>query len=491
MNILFISAEVDPFAKVGGLADVVGSLPKALRQDGVDARVLMPFYGSINAERFNIRYEFTFQFERRTGLETVEVHSTEHNGVPIYFLRALPHFGEERTVYGNWDTDVPRFIFFCQAVLEVADKLRDWRGWFPDLFHVNDWHTGLVPFLIDQRRGYDADWQRVATMLTIHNMAYQGDHIGGFTFILGIPGRDHPMLQSFDLGDNMLAIAIAYSDIITTVSPHYAVEIQFPYQSYGLQKLLRSRLLDLYGILNGIDMDQWNPETDPMVPYHFNADNFREVRPLNKRVLQEESGLEVRDNVFLIGLVSRLVEQKGLDLALPALRSILADTDVQFVGLGSGEPQYNEMLASIGVDFPHKAKANVGFNATTAQHIYAGCDLFLMPSHYEPCGVGQMLAMRYGALPLVRETGGLSDTVENYDDGPADRGTGFVFQWETPEAVLGTMHWALRTYHNRRDAWLRMQERAIRTDFSWNISAREYIALYEEAIARHRQAVNA
>ncbi len=489
MNVLFVSAEVDPFAKVGGLADVVGSLPKALRSRGIDARVLMPYYAFIDQTRFNIRHLFSFQFERQTGLERVDIYGTEHNDVPIYFLRALPWFGQERTVYSNWDGDVPRFIFFCQAALEAATALRDQLGWFPDLFHVNDWHTGLTPFLIDLRRAYDPAWRSVGTMLTIHNMAYQGDYITGFTMPLGIPGRNHPELQRYNLGDNMLATAIAYSDIITTVSPRYAVEIQFPYQSYGLQNLLRSRLLDLYGIVNGIDMELWNPETDRMISSHFNADNFVQLRPPNKRQLQQDSDLEVRDDVFVIGLVSRLVEQKGLDLAFPALRRLLADTDVQFVGLGSGEPEFNNMLFRLGEDFHWRARAFVGYNATVAQRIYAGCDLFLMPSHYEPCGVGQMLAMRYGALPLVRETGGLADTVENYDDGPADRGTGFMFQWETPDAVLGTIHWALRTYHQRREAWRRMQARALRTDFSWNKGAAEYIQLYEEAIARHQDKV--
>ena len=427
MNVLFVSAEVDPFAKVGGLADVVGSLPKALRERGIDARVLMPYYAFIDQGRYNIWHLFSFQFERRTGLEQVEIYGTEHDGVPIYFMRALPYFGREQTVYGNWDTDVPRFLFFCQAALEAAAAISDHLDWFPDVFHVNDWHTGLIPFLIDTRRAYEPRWQGVATMLTIHNMAYQGDHAGGWMWQLGVPSRPHPELQRYDLGDNMLAIAIAYSDIITTVSPRYAIEIQFPYQSYGLHNLLRSRVIDLYGILNGIDMDQWNPETDPMIVSHFNADNFLKKRPLNKRQLQLDSGLEARDDVFLIGLVSRLVEQKGLDLAFPALRQILSDTDVQFVGLGSGEPQFNDTLFRLGADFHWKARAFVGYNATVAQRIYAGCDLFLMPSHYEPCGTSQMFSMRYGALPLVRETGGLADTVENYDDSLADQGQAFAF----------------------------------------------------------------
>ena len=486
MNVLFVSAEVDPFAKVGGLADVVGSLPKALRSQGIDARVLMPYYAFIDPTRYNIVHLFSFQFERRDGTEFIEIYGTEHNGVPIYFLRSQPYFGQERTVYSNWDGDVPRFIFFCQAVLEAASALRDQLGWFPDLFHVNDWHTGLIPFLIDQRRATDESWRGVATMLTIHNMAYQGEYVGGFTFTLGIPARNHSELQRYGLGDNMLAMAIAYADIITTVSPRYAVEIQFPYQGYGLQNLLRTRVLDLYGIVNGIDMDQWNPETDRLITAHFNADNFVEQRLPNKHQLQQESDLPVRDDVLLIGLVSRLVEQKGLDLAFPALRQLLSYADVQFVGLGSGEPQYNALLARLGEDFPGRARAFVGYNAAVAQRIYAGCDLFLMPSHYEPCGTSQMFSMRYGSLPLVRETGGLADTVDNYDDGAADRGTGFVFQWETPDALLGTMQWALRTYQERKSAWRRMQERGMRTDFSWNKGAREYIELYEEALTRHQ-----
>ncbi len=486
MNVLFVSAEVDPFAKVGGLADVVGSLPKALRSQGIDARVLMPYYAFIDQSRYNIWHLFSFQFERQSGVEYVDLYGTEYNGVPIYFLRAQPYFGQERTVYGNWDTDVPRFMFFCQAALEAASAMGNHLNWFPDLFHVNDWHTGLIPFLIDLRRGVDERWRRTGTLLTIHNMAYQGDHVGGWTWMLGIPARHQPDLQRLDLGDNRRAMAIAYSDIITTVSPRYAVEIQFPYQGYGLQNLLRTRVLDLYGIINGIDTDLWNPETDRTLVSHFNADNFREQRLPNKRQLQQDSDLEVRDDVLLIGLVSRLVEQKGLDLAFPALRQLLANSDVQFVGLGSGEPQYNDLLFRLGEDFHWKARAFVGYNATVAQRIYGGCDLFLMPSHYEPCGTSQMFSMRYGALPLVRETGGLADTVENYDDGAADRGTGFMFQWETPDALLGTLNWAYRTYRERKGAWERMQDRAMRVDWSWKRSAAEYIEHYEDAIARHR-----
>lgn len=489
MNVLFISAEVDPFAKVGGLADVVGSLPKALRELNIDVRVLMPYYGFIDPQRFNIELLFSFRLARPTGTTIVSLFSTTHEGVPVYFLRGLPYFGEEGAVYGDLEHDVPRFIFFCQAALAAAEAMLENGGWFPDVFHVNDWHTGLIPFLIEQKRQSDPRWSAASTMLSIHNMAYQGEDVGGWLWELGVPGRHHPQLVSRGLTDNMLAMATAYADIVTTVSPRYAVEIQYPYMGYGLDGLIRSRQDDLYGILNGIDYDVWNPETDPHLISNFNADNFPEQRPPNKRQLQDDSNLTISDDVPVIGLVSRLVWQKGIDLAVPALRRLLTGYDVQFIALGSGDEEYNRDLFRLGADFHWKARTYIGYNAALAQRIYAGCDLFLMPSHYEPCGIGQMNAMRYGALPVVRETGGLADSVENYDDDDATRGTGFMFQWEQPEAVYNTLLWAIRTFHARPVAWRRMQERAMRVDFSWRRSAVEYQTLYEKAAARHNTPV--
>ncbi len=486
MNVLFISTEADPFAKVGGLADVVGSLPKALSQLGVDARVLMPFYGFIDPARFNIHYFFSFEHTNRRGTTHIDIFMTEHDGVPIYLLRALPFFGQEQTVYSDWDGDMPRFIFFDLAVLDAVYHLRERTKFMPDVLHVHDWHAGAIPFLVDNRRLFDPDWRKVGVVLSIHNMQYQGEYSGGWMWEYGVAGRNHPQLQARNLGDNMLAMAISYSDIVTTVSPRYAQEIQYPYMAYGLDSLIATRLPDLHGILNGMDIDLWDPATDPLLVANFSADTFREQRIANKRQLQAECGLPVRDDVPLIGMVSRLVEQKGLDLAFPALRALLGEADVQFVGLGSGEPRFNDQMAALGNDFYGKARTFVGYNAAVAQRIYGGSDIFLMPSHFEPCGVGQMIAMRYGSLPLVRETGGLADTVANYDDGDAEVGTGFVFQWQQPEAVLGTLRWAARTFRERKDAWERMQERAMRQDFSWDTSAREYIRHYEEARRRHQ-----
>jgi starch synthase len=485
MNVLLVSAEVDPFAKVGGLADVAGSLPKALRGLGIDARVLMPYYQFIDPQRFDIKPLFSFKLPRPTGTADVYMFTTEHDGVPIYFLRGWPYFGEENSVYSTWDYDTARFIFFCQAAIATAEVMRKNGGWFPDVFHVNDWHTGLIPFLVEQKRAADSRWADVGTMISIHNMAYQGEKVGGWLWELGIPPRDHPELVSRGLTDNMLAMAIAYADIVTTVSPRYAVEIQYPYMGYSLDGLIRTRVNDLYGILNGIDYDVWNPETDPLIVSNFNADNFVDKRPPNKRQLQIDCNLSVRDDVPLIGFVTRLVWQKGIDLAMPALRRLLAGYDVQFVGLGNGEPEYNEQLWRLGADFHWKARTIVGFNAVLAQRIYAGCDMFLMPSHYEPCGIGQMNAMRYGALPVVRETGGLADSVTNYDNGDGKTGAGFVFQWEEANAVHNTLLWAIATYRLRPEAWRRMQERAMRTDFSWTRSAQEYKALYGKAVRRH------
>jgi starch synthase len=256
--------------------------------------------------------------------------------------------------------------------------------------------------------------------------------------------------------------------------------------AYGLDDLIRSRVDDLYGILNGIDVALWNPATDPRLAANYDIHTFTDKRLINKRFLQDKANLPVRDNVMVIGMVSRLVWQKGLDMAIPALRQFLAGYDVQFVSLGTGASDLEHGMWRLAQDFHWRARAYLEFDAAIAQHIYAGVDLFLMPSHYEPCGTGQMVAMRYGTLPLVRETGGLADTVVNYDNGDADHGTGFAFHWEEAQAIVGTLRWALKTYEHRPDAWRRMQERAMQQDFSWQTSAKHYSDLYERIVHEKR-----
>jgi starch synthase len=481
MKILLTSSEAVPFAKVGGLADVVGSLPTAFRNLEIDARVIIPGYGHIDHIKYGISHLLQFDFRHSQGMSEINLFSCVYDDIPFYFLQVWPYFGEEGTVYSQWNWDMERFVFFNQAVMATMWELHQRLDWFPDVLHVNDWHTGLLPYLV-KRLQYQPIWENLATVISIHNIAYQGNHAGQFLSDANIPHPQQPDLVYQDLTDNLLGIGIAYSDIVSTVSPRYAEEIKYRYAGYELANLIRTRVDDLQGVLNGLDTDLWNPETDPKLTQNYNVDNFETLKPVNKRQLQSFSRLPIRDDVPVIGVVSRLASQKGFDIAIPALRQILETHDVQFVVLGTGEPDLEYALWRLDQDFRDKATAFLQFDGALAQQIYAGCDIFLMPSHFEPCGMGQMMAMRYGSLPLVRETGGLADTVANYDNGDAEVGTGFVFTWQTASAVAGTLSWAIDTYYNHKDAWLRMQTRAMSTDFSWDKSAKDYMNLYQRAI---------
>lgn len=481
MKILLTSSEAVPFAKVGGLADVVGSLPSAFRNLDVDARVIIPGYGHIDHVKYGIRHLFKFGFQHSQGVSEVNLFTCIYNDIPFYFLQIWPYFGQEGTVYTEWNWDMERFVFFNQAVMATIWELYQRLDWLPDVVHVNDWHTSLLPYLIkiQQRQSI---WSNIATVISIHNIAYQGNHAGQFLSQANIPPPRQPDLVYQDLTDNLLGIGIAYSDIVSTVSPRYAEEIKYRYAGYELANMIRTRMDDLEGVLNGLDTNLWNPETDPKLVQNYNVDNFETLKPINKRHLQSFSRLPIRPDVPLIGVVSRLASQKGFDIAIPALRQVLANHDVQFVVLGTGEAELEYAFWRLDQEFPDKAAAFLQFDAALAQHIYAGSDIFLMPSHFEPCGMGQMMAMRYGALPLVRDTGGLADTVSNYDNGDAEYGTGFVFSWQTPTAIAGTLSWAIETYYNRKDAWKRMQIRGMSTDFSWDRSAKDYVNLYQRAI---------
>lgn len=488
MRVLFISAEMAPFAKTGGLGDVVSSLPQALKAKGVDARVLLPLYGPVRAKfGSRIDYSFSFRFTRRSGTADVHVHTTKQDGIQVYFLESWPFFSGGDYIYTDVNWDRERFVFFGQAAMATAWELgqgkHNGEAWFPNVLHVHDWHTGVIPFLLHEAR-YSPGWDKVASVLTIHNMAYQGWEAGGYLWQAGVPGRHHPDLVYQDGTDNLLGIGIAYAHKLNTVSPRHATELHYPRFGEGLEGLIWVRNGDFVGILNGLDMAQIDPATDPAVRNHFDWKNFRTERPKNKIELQTELGLEQDANRPLIGLVSRLVEQKGLDFAVPGLRRLLAETDAQLIVIGKGKAEIEDELRRLEWDFGWKARIIIDYRADLAQRVYAGVDLLLVPSRYEPCGLTQMFAMRYGALPVVRETGGLADTVTNYDNGPADQGTGFLFLFEDPDAVRLTLHWAIETYRYRRDAFERMQERAMRTDFSWDRPVQQYIALYEAALAK-------
>ncbi|MBN1286012.1 MAG: glycogen synthase [Anaerolineae bacterium] len=491
LNVLIAAAEAVPFVKAGGLADVAGSLPAALRALGHDARLVLPHYSMIDDEAWGVRRLFNFVMRRAGDWALVRVSCCDVDGVPAYLIGGCPWFCGDERLYFGCEEDAPRYLFFCQAVIELGRHVSmtgQGRPWVPDVIHTNDWHMGLIPFLLHRLRGSDRIGQ-VATLHTIHNIAYQGDCAGEWLRRLAIPPREHSLLRWLDKTDNLMAIGMAYADAVNTVSPRYALELEQPYFGCGLDPLVRARAAagEMFGVLNGINMAKRDPAADPALAANYSVETLNR-RVENKRALQQEAGLAVRDDVLLVGMVSRLVEQKGLDLALPALWQLLGEADVQFVLLGTGEAHYMDGLRCLEEAFPGRVRAFLEFHALPASQIYAGCDAFLMPSRFEPCGIGQMVAMRYGALPVVRATGGLADTVVNYDDGSATQGTGFVFDAYTPDALLGTLRWVLHVYHRRPLVWQRMQLRAMRIDFSWGASASEYVRRYRQiAAARQRQ----
>lgn len=487
LNILIASAEAVPFVKSGGLADVSGSLPVALRSLGHDARLVLPHYAMIDDEAWGVRRLFNFVMKRPCDSAFVRVSRCDVRGVPTYLIGGCPWFCADQQLYFGCEEDVPRYLFFCQAVVELGRRVslvEDGAPWIPDVIHTNDWHMGLIPFLLHYQHGPVG---RVAALHTIHNIAYQGDCAGDWLDKLAIPPREHALLHRLGKSDNPMAIGMAYADAVNTVSPSYARELEKPYFGVGLDGLVRARAAagEMFGVLNGIDMERRNPATDPALATNFTVNTVRR-RVENKRALQLQAGLAIRDDVLLVGMVSRLVEQKGLELVLPAMWQLLQESDIQFVILGTGEPRYMDALQDLSVSFPGRVCAFLEFHALPASCIYAGCDAFLMPSRFEPCGIGQMIAMRYGALPVVRATGGLADTVVNYDDGNAVEGTGFVFHAYTLEALLGTLRWVSHVYYRRPLAWQQMQARAMRRDSSWGASAREYIKQYRRVATRRR-----
>ncbi len=477
LKILFLAAEAVPFAKVGGLADVAGSLPRAIRALGHDVRLMMPRYGTIRSDQFHFeKIGEPFPIPVGPGEEHAHlIGSTLDDGVPVYLIWNELYFSSRDRVYG-FDDDAQRFAVFGRASLAALHLL----GWKPDVIHANDWHTGIVPTWLNTDGRKDPFYRDIATLFTIHNLAYQG--IAG-RLILTFAQMDYVKHLSVEQPGavNWMAQGIAHADLINTVSPRYAQEILTPEMGMGLDPLLRERQDRLFGVLNGIDYEQWNPITDSHIPHRFDAESL-DLRAANKTALQQQARLPVRPDVPLVGMVSRLDEVKGMDLMEPVLEWLL-EKEAQFVLLGTGMPQYHEMFERAQARFPNRMRAFLKFDAVLAQRIYAGADMFLMPSGVEPCGLGQMIAMHYGCVPVVRVIGGLADTVTDYTAEPG-YGTGFTFADYTPEACQGALERALKVYRNRK-AWRGLQQRGMAADFSWSASAREYVKLYRRAIELH------
>lgn len=478
MKILFAIGEADPFAKTGGLGDVGGSLPGAINQAGGKIRVIMPKYEGIPQELLaNLKFVADFQVELGWRRKYCGLLEMEYEGVHYYFIDNEYYFKREK-LYG-YEDDGERFAFFARGVL---DSLPHLKGFQPDIIHCNDWHTALIPVMLKEFCSCDPYYYNIRSLFTIHNLKHQGifprEMLGDLLNLEGSPRARESL--AFDGAVNYLKGALLYADQITTVSPSYAQEIQEPFYGEGLEQVLRDRREGLIGILNGIDYDRYNPETDPYIFANYATDLAKKNQ--NKKQIQKLLELPEGENIPLLAMVSRLDGQKGLDLLAHIMEELLQE-DLQLVVLGTGEEKYETMLSHFAAQFPDKLAAKIAFDDSLAHKIYAGADLLLMPSLFEPCGLGQMIAMRYGTIPLVRETGGLKDTVFPYNQFTG-KGNGFSFANYNAHEFLFTIQKALRIYRDNKMIWQKLQEEARQKDFSWRRSAREYFRLYETMIAQ-------
>jgi starch synthase len=466
---------------MGGLADVAAALPAELRAIGHDVRVFLPFYsriresdrryepvddvGRVPVEIGAKRYSFT--------LTTTELVS---NALPIHLVDCPPLY-QRPGIYTSDADEAQRWLLFSRAVLESCQRL----DWAPDVFHCNDWHTALIPFLLRGAYHWDALFEKTRTLLTIHNIGYQGIFGGSAVGRLGLE-RWADLLDQIDLRDdrvNFLRTGLNHTDFISTVSPTYAKEIQTDEYGMGLAPLLRARRDRLVGILNGVDYSQWSPECDPFIPHHFSADDLTGKRE-NKRGLLEQLGLDPDPEAPLIGMVTRFAQQKGLELCAEVLPRLLRSEDLRLIVLGSGEAVYEKFFDGLQRSSPGRVCYHRGYHDELAHAIEAASDLFLMPSRYEPCGLNQLFGMRYGTLPLVRRTGGLADTVVPYDSADG-RGTGFVFEHFSAEGLTWALERALETWQDQ-ERWLHLMDNAMRRDFSWKVQVRPYEALYRKIL---------
>ncbi len=474
MKVLFVSSEVYPFAKTGGLGDVAYALPKMLRSLGVDARIILPKYEKISEDyksklihiaSFGVQVGWRNQY---CGLEYLNYYD-----IPVYFIDNEYYF-KRGDFYGYFD-DGERFAYFDRAVLESIKYMSDF---VPDVIHCNDWQTGMLPLLL--KAHYFNRYWNVKTVYTIHNLKYQGvfsPTILGELLNLDMSYYDEHKCKYHD-GVSFMKTAINYSDVVTTVSPSYAKEIQMPYYGEGLNGLLSEKQYKLHGILNGIDYDVFNPATDECIAEKYDAKNYK-LKVNNKLALQAEFGMPVDINTPMIAIVSRLVKQKGLDLVTCVLDELLK-MDIQLVILGSGDIEYTDFFEYFAKSYPSKIHVYWGYNDALARKIYAAADMFLMPSQFEPCGIGQLISMRYGTLPIVRETGGLKDTVQPYNEYTGE-GVGFSFANYNAHEMLGIIKMAVDTYKNKK-VWYNLVRRAMTTDFSWKSSAEKYIDIYKSIV---------
>ena len=476
-KILFVASECVPFIKTGGLADVCGALPKEFDKKYWDVRVVIPNYSCIPA-KYRDQFEYVTHFYMSAGNyiqnKYVGVLKYELDGVTYYFIDNQEYF-TCNTPYGDIRYDIEKFVFFDKAVLSML-PLIDFK---PDIIHCHDWETGLVPVYLKNEFAAGSFFWGVKSIITIHNLKFQGvwdtktmQGLTGFSSDLFTPDK-----LEFKKDANMLKGGLVY---ITTVSDTYANEIQTDYYGEGLNGLLSARHFDMQGIVNGIDYNAYNPETDEKIYYHYNAENFRKNKSVNKTRLQEELGLAVDKKKYMIGLISRLTDQKGLDL-INYVMDRLVDDYTQLVVIGTGDPQYENMFRHYAWKYPDRVSANICYSDDLAHKLYAAADAFLMPSRFEPCGLTQLISFRYGTVPIVRETGGLKDTVKPFNE-YENTGDGFSFTNYNADEMLDIINYSKHIYYDRKRQWNQMIDRGMANDFSWNASKFRYEGLYNYLI---------
>lgn len=473
MNVLFLAGEAVPFIKTGGLADVAGSLPKELKKLDIDCRVVLPLYSQIDdSYRANMEKITEFYVDLDWKHQYAGVYQLIHDGVTFYFIDNLEYFDRE-SPYG-YDDDAERFIYFSKACTLLPKEI----NFHPDVIHSNDWHTAMVNVFVNDFRHGDEYYNDIRTLFTIHNLKYQGVFDSGYMKLAGLDGGyfNENDLKYYD-AINFMKGGIIHATAVNTVSENYAREIHYPFYGEGLDGVIREYDYKLSGIVNGIDYKEWNPETDSLIDYNYSLDD-RSDKVKNKLALQELFGLPQREDVPMIGLVSRLTEMKGLDLVRYVLDELLQE-DVQVVVLGTGEYTYEEMFKYFDWKYPEKMSARIYYDNADSHKIYAASDFYLMPSISEPCGISQLIAMRYGSLPIVREAGGLKDTVIPYNEYTGE-GTGYSFSNINAHELLFAIKNAINIYNTQKDVHDSLVTNAMKQDISWGLSAKKYQDLYEE-----------
>jgi starch synthase len=485
INVLFMASEADPLIKVGGLGDVAGSLPRALRTVSatanllpaeLDVRLVIPFHPAIHKDRFPIQQITEYKVHSIDSDILAKVFSLELEGVPIYLIGGEPIEKESGVYSSNLEADGYKYVYFSQAALNLVKKI-DWK---PDIVHANDWHTSPAIYSLALNRPIDPFFKQAASVLTVHNLPYLGAMTGPALRAFELPPVDNTSLPAW-AGDMALPLGLLTADIIVAVSPGYAKEIMTVEFGSGLQTFLRAHSDKITGILNGLDTFKWNPATDAELASNFTPANL-EARIANKAFLQNELGVEINPSIPLLAMVTRMDPQKGVDLAVDSVRILfqsdsLSASPVQIVFLGTGDPLLEQAACRLELDYPKYVCTRIIYNERLSRHIYAGADMLLMPSRYEPCGLSQMIAMHYGCLPIARATGGLSDTIQDQKD--SSQNTGFLFKPASSNALAEAILRALRIYTDNPKVWHAMQIHAMQQDFSWDRSAMEYLRQYK------------